>query len=93
MIASKIRKLDMVSDCTGSLGNHSNTLSSEFDDSSNLLRSSFSTDLSMFEMPQQVSFVSLYDTINTSTTDLLIYFEQLWNRTELLYACVAEPSE
>jgi len=83
----------MISDCTGSLGNHSNTLSSEFDDSSNLLRSSFSTDLSMFEMPQQVSFVSLYDTINTSTTDLLIYFEQLWNRTELLYACLAEPSE
>ena len=47
----------------------------------------------MFDMPQHVSFVSLYDTINTSTTDLLIYFEQLWNRTEILYACLAEPSE
>jgi len=76
-----------------SISNYSNEASSELNEKSEPLWSSFSSDLSMFEMPQQVSFVSLYDTINTSTTDLLIYFEQLWNRTELLHACLSDPSE
>ena len=76
------------------ISNHCDEAISELDENSKHLRSSFSTDLSIFEMPQQqVSFVSLYDTINTSTTDLLIYFEQLWNRIELLHACLSDPSE
>jgi len=52
-----------------------------------------SQDLSMFELPQQVSFTSFYDTINTRSVDVCIYFEQLWNRTEILHACLKNPLE